>query len=345
MSALIGHEHIQDLLKRTVAGGRPSHAYLFAGREGVGKRLVAIRFASMLNCSSQKVDPECDCRMCRRIRDGKSPDVLVERPERGMIRIDRVRNLQRFFRYPPIESRFRVVVIDDAHTMNHQAQNALLKILEEPPPGRTLILVSSKPALLLSTVRSRCRKIVFGPLPLGPLTDMVSRQTGFSTDKSRVPASLAGGSAGKALELAGSKYMELREDMLSMLTHPGKRGVRGLLDLSVRISADREKASEAIEIATTLVRDMLVMQSGGDASTAVNSDSLDIIASSAQHYTQDDLFAVYEELANAAELVDSDIHVNRNLVMDVALLKITRILAGPSYGITAGGITGEHRYG
>jgi DNA polymerase-3 subunit delta' len=341
MSALIGHEQILELLKRTVQGGRPSHAYLFAGKEGVGKKLVAIDFAAMLNCDENAADPDCGCRDCRRIHEGKHPDVLMELPERGMIRIDRIRNLQRFFRYPPIEGRYRVVVIDDAHTMNHQAQNALLKTLEEPPPGRALILVTAKPALLLSTVRSRCRKILFGPLPLGPLTDLAQRATGLSEEKSRSLAALAGGSAGKALEIADAGYLHIRDEMLSILSKPGARGIRGLLEFSAHISSNRETASEALEIAVTIVRDMLLVMSDGDLSTVINGDSLDIIASAAQHYTPDDLYATHDEIMTAIGLINSEMNVNRNLVTDVALLKITRILAGPTYGIASGGMTGD----
>ena len=225
MSALIGHENVLALLKRTVEGGRPSHAYLFVGREGVGKKLVAIRFASMLNCLANEVDPACDCRICRRVREGKHPDVIIEQPEKGMIRIDRVRNIQKIFRYPPIEGRFRVVVIDDAHTMNRQAQNALLKTLEEPPPGRVLILVTAKPALLLSTVRSRCRKIPFGSLPMEPLIALIQQQIDLPIDQTRTLVVLAGGSAGKAFELADSRYLEIREEVLSILTEPDRKSV------------------------------------------------------------------------------------------------------------------------
>jgi DNA polymerase-3 subunit delta' len=345
MSALIGHENTQALLKRTVEGGRPSHAYLFVGREGVGKKLVAVRFASMLNCPSADGDPECDCRVCRRVLEGKHPDVISEQPERGMIRIDRVRNIQKFFRYPPIEGAFRVVVIDNAHTMNRQAQNALLKTLEEPPPGRVLILVTAKPALLLTTVRSRCRKITFGPLPPEPLISLVQQRTGLSLDKARTLTALAGGSVGKALELADSRYLEIRDKALSVLIEPGKNGISGLLDFSGKISSNRQSALEAIEIAGTLIRDMLIIQYGADTSAAIHGDSLDIIAAAAQHHSQDDLFAVYDELASAAELIEADINVNKNLTMDVMLLKITRILAGPTYGIVSVKRAGDKRNG
>ena len=162
------------ILERTAKEGRPAHAYLFTGREGVGKRMAAFRFASMLNCPDPQADPDGTCHVCRRISSETHPDFIIERPEKGMIRIERVRLLQNSFKFAPAEARFRIAVIDDAHLMNRSAQNALLKTLEEPPPARVIVLVTSKPFLLLSTVRSRCRRVRFGPIPLETLCAILS---------------------------------------------------------------------------------------------------------------------------------------------------------------------------
>ncbi len=143
---------------------RTAHAYLFSGIEGIGKKLVALEFARMLCCPEYAGEPGHECGTCEKINRGAHPDVLIEAPLKGSIRIDRIRNLQAFFKYSPIEAPYRVIVIDDAHTMNRAAQNALLKTLEEPPSFGVLILITSKPSSLLPTVLSRLRKIKFAPL-------------------------------------------------------------------------------------------------------------------------------------------------------------------------------------
>ncbi len=261
MTSIVGHEKILAFLERTVAQGRPAHGYLFTGREGVGKRLVAKKFACFLNCLHLGADPTGTCSACRRIDSGQHPDFLLEKPDRGMIRIERVRNIRSFFQYAPVEGSFRVCVIDDAHTMNRSAQNGLLKTLEEPPAGRVLILVTSKPALLLPTVRSRCRRLRFGPIPPGPLQALL-QERGVPAEQAAILSSMSGGSLSRAWEMSQSNFLALREKVIAALTESHERGIRADLELSAEIAKDRHTASEAIEIGLTWVRDLLLSLAG-----------------------------------------------------------------------------------
>jgi DNA polymerase III subunit delta' len=334
MDALLGHEKILDFLKRTVQEARPAHAYLFSGLEGVGKKLVAVRFACMLNCPDPVEDRDLSCPVCGRIAAEKHPDVAIERPEKGIIRIDRIRNLQSAFKYAPVEGNWRVMIIDDAHLMNRSAQNALLKTLEEPPPSRMLILVTSKPNLLLSTVRSRCRRIRFGALSEEAM-GRILEDRGVSGDRARILAEFSSGSVGRAIEMDSSSFMRLRDKIVGLLANPSALGISGCLELSAEISTDRGAALDAVEIARAWIRDVLTYKGG--AEVRAGRDSLDIIASAAQHHTSAQLLSAYDELTTASELIQADINVNRNLVTDVMLLKILRILAGPGLGTAAAG--------
>ena len=331
--SLIGHEDEIAFLQRTVTDDRPAHAYLFTGAEGIGKKLVAIKLACMLNCPEPAADKDSSCRVCRRIVAENHPDFVIERPQRGIIRIERIRGLQNFFRYAPVEGRYRVIIIDDAHLMNRSAQNALLKTLEEPPQGRILVLVSAKPFLLLSTVRSRCRRVRFGPLPIGPLAELLEKRRGVVRQKAQVLAAMSCGSVSRAIDMETSNFLDLRELIISTLADPGRSGLGGLLEVSAAISTDRKTAMEAIEIAATWVRDLLMERVLGDTSSLIHRDLLDRISSEAQHHSSERLLSAYEELAEASRLIEADINVNRNIVTDVMLLKIARILAGPSFGL------------
>lgn len=334
MTSIVGHEHILTLLERTVAQGRPAHGYLFSGREGVGKRLAAKKFAAMLNCLRPGDDPSGSCSSCRRIETEQHPDFLLEKPDRGMIRIDRVRTIREFFQCAPIEGSFRVCVIDDAHTMNRSAQNALLKTLEEPPSGRVLILISSKPALLLPTVRSRCRRVRFGPIPLAELSAILV-QRGIAEEKASVLAAMSAGSVSRALEMNQSNFLALREKVIAALTDLAGNGIRETMAFSAEISKDRRTVTEALEIGVTWIRDVLWGAAGCDLSQAVHRDFLDRIGAATQHLSSDQLFSVYDELVKASELIESEINVNRNLVTDVMLFRISRIISGPTMGVTA----------
>ncbi len=322
-------------LERTATQGRPAHAYLFSGREGIGKKAAAVTFACSLNCPDPGHDQDRSCAVCRRIRSGNHPDFIVEQPEKGMIRIERIRGLQSFFRYAPVEGRYRVIIFDDAHLMNRQAQNALLKTLEEPPPRRILILVSAKPSLLLPTVRSRCRDVRFGPIPAPQLASLLEQKRGLPPEKAAALAAMACGSMARALEIEKSNYLDLCRQVISILAEPGKHGIRGLLEVSKEISRNRKTAVDAIEIACTWVRDLLVQRVLPDSSQMTHRDFLDITASKAQHHSTRTLLAVYHELMRASNMIQADTNINPNMVIDVVLLNITRMLAGPTLGISA----------
>ncbi len=231
-----------------------------------------------------------------------------------------------------MEGRYRVTIIDDAHLMNRSAQNALLKTLEEPPPGRILVLITPRPSLLLPTVRSRSRRMRFNPIPVSTLADLLE-QRGFPLEKARTLAAMSSGSISRAIEMAESGFLDLREQVVSALTDPMGKRLNGLLELSATISVDRQTAVEAIEIAATWIRDMLTEQAGFDPSGRDHGDFLDRITSEAQHHNSRQLLSVYDELVKASSLIEADINVNRNLVTDVMFLRIARILAGPTLGV------------
>lgn len=341
MGELIGNERIAGLLHRTAEERKPAHAYLFNGPEGVGKKRFAIQFACLLNCPERGEDADHHCPVCRRITESKHPDVLIESPERGNIRIERIRSLQAFFKYAPVEAAYRVAIIDDAHCMNRAAQNALLKTLEEPPPNRILILVTGRPSSLLSTVRSRCRKAPFGPIDTDPLGELLRERLGITREKAAALAAMSGGSVSRALEMEASNFAALRDLMVSALSEPGGTGLKGLLELSVKISRDRDTLRQAIDIASAWIRDLIVTQVAPATSEIINRDLLDRISSGAQHHDPGKLMSVYGELARASELVEADINVNRTLITDVLLLKTTRILGGPTLGLDATAWTKE----
>ncbi len=324
------------MLSRTAEEDRPAHAYLFSGRDGIGKKAVAFNFACLLNCPDREHDADHTCPTCRRIVREKHPDVAVERPERGIIRIEQVRAARSFFRYAPVEARYRVLIVDDAHLMNRAAQNALLKTLEEPPRASILILISSRPALMLPTVRSRCRRIRFQPIGAGELATLLARRRDVEPARARVLAAVACGSVERALTMDSSKSLETRDEIVEILCEPAKKGMAALLGFSEKISSDRATALEAIELASTWVRDLLTHRLGADGLDPIHSDLLDTTSLTAQHRSIDALLAVSEELRKAAELIEAEINANARLVTDLMFLRIARILHGPTMGLASG---------
>jgi DNA polymerase III subunit delta' len=334
---VLGHEKVTESFKQIVAGGKAAHAYLLTGREGIGKRLPAIKLACLLNCPDPLSDPDSECPICVKIQTGKHPDIIMIEPEKNAIRIDRIRNLQAFFRYAPVEGKSRVAIINDAHLMNTAAQNALLKTLEEPPPGRTVILVSAKPNLLLSTVRSRCRRVRLAPLSSEQVAILLE-QKGVPKDKAAALAAISGGSIGNALELTKGNFAQIRTAMMDFLSNPMKGGLSGVLELSADISSERHRAFGALDAAKTIVRDLTAMNLGSQ--NIINRDLIDILETPAQNLSIDQLVSIYNELSDASVLLEAETNINKNLITDVMLLKIARIINGPNFGIQSRSVAG-----
>src|SRR6185503_12252639 len=169
---LAGHRRVLDLTARAAVRGSLPPSLIFAGPDGVGKRLAAISLAQLFNCTSPgapsgDLAPDAcgNCSACRRIARGVHADVLTIEPgDSGAIKVDQVRAAIDRTGYRPFEGRRRVVIVEEADAMEAAPQNALLKTLEEPPPASTFVLVTSRPDVLLPTVRSRCQRVRFGPL-------------------------------------------------------------------------------------------------------------------------------------------------------------------------------------
>lgn len=159
MNDIIGHREIVRGLQTGLLAGNLSHSYLFAGPEGVGKATLARALAQALLCQEAPTVTGClRCPSCHKVATHCHPDLIrVEMAEKKTrIAVDQIRELARFLSLTPMEAPWKVAIIDDAATMNPAAANALLKTLEEPPARSILILVTSRPGMLLATIRSRC---------------------------------------------------------------------------------------------------------------------------------------------------------------------------------------------
>lgn len=329
MGLLLGHDKVLEQLRKGAREGKPAHAQLFAGPEGVGKKLVAVEFACMLNCPDGGGHTDGECRTCRRIREGKHPDISLERPERSSIRVDRIRKIQDYIRFPPVEGPFKIVILDDAHLMNRQAQNALLKTLEEPPPGRLLILVSAKPTLLQFTVRSRCRLVRFAPISQKLMAPLLEEKLGLTYGEALTLAGMSGGGIGPALTMHSGNFLELREKVTTFLREPAAAGVREGLELSAWLSESKDRAVQAINIAASWLRDLLTAKLEDTEIPLLNADMLDGIRSAAHDRSEAQILAMSRAVSRAGELLDAETNINRTLIMDNLILKLVR-LRGPS---------------
>ncbi len=238
MDALIGR-------LKGVAGD-PVHAYLFCGPEGTGKRSLAAIAARALNCQGQAAQKPCDtCPSCARYLSGNHPDHIVVRSEKA-IGVDDVRGLVERVSIKPYEGGRHTVAIEDADAMTVQAQNALLKTLEEPPGDAVFFLLAKSASPLLSTVRSRVRLVRFPPLGDEAVRKALEK-LGMAPLRANALAQLSEGSVGRALTLdADQDYWALRERVMASLMK--LRGPGDVAAAFALIKDDKALSAQALGI-------------------------------------------------------------------------------------------------
>jgi len=287
---VIGHRRIVELLERSIARGTLPPSLIFAGPSGIGKRLIAIATAQALNCTGDPGSRSL-CPSCSRVARGVHPDVIVIEPgETGSIKIDAVRDVIDRANYRPFEGRTRVVIVDEADAMVPAAQNALLKTLEEPPPASVFLLVTSRPDVLLPTVRSRCPRLTFRPLPPEDIAEVLVRH-GRSDADARAIAATAEGSVGRALAVSGEDLVAVRAIAQQALaraasTPDPRRRVEGAKDLLGKTgksaASDRAQLASHLRAMASILRDVEVIGTGADRTIVANADlgpALDRLAS------------------------------------------------------------------
>ena len=269
---IIGQQNALEMLGRMGDTGRVPHGLLFQGPDGCGKASVATSFAARLMC--ERDDGPCgECDSCRLIETGSHPDLLVVHrqpkkpgasaasgvPEdlKQFIVVDQIRELTRIAGMAPRRGARRVFIIDPADQMNNEAQNALLKTLEEPPGSAVLILVASRPHLLLPTVRSRCFVVAFAALRVGELAGALVER-GFDEAEATTRAALAEGRPGRALDLDLEQLQDKRDRLLGCLESLAA-SPSAVVDLAAMASVIAGKTQthllESLEMLEALLRD------------------------------------------------------------------------------------------
>ncbi len=195
---LIGNEKIKKLLEQTVKNDKVLHSYLFSGKDGIGKYLIAKEFAKSILCQNDSEIPCNQCKSCLEFESCNHPDYYLIEPDGNSIKIDQIRYSNAKILEKPVNSNKKVYIIRDSHKMTKEAQNSLLKTLEEPPEYAVIILITSQEERLLTTIKSRCTKISFEPLKDDEIVEYFKKQGEILPE---TILKLAEGSISKALKL------------------------------------------------------------------------------------------------------------------------------------------------
>jgi len=321
-SEIAGHSREKELIGRALESGRVAHAYLFSGPPGIGKRTLAMAFAKAMNCAEADAGYCGHCRDCEAIDSGNHQNVMEVVPldkdglpsSSGLIKIGPVRDVIAALRFSVRKGR-RVVIMDEAHRIQPQAANAMLKTLEEPPGGVVIILVSSMARLLLSTIVSRCQRLNFRPLPVEAVKEFLIEREGLSPATAGVWARFSDGSVTRALACSNSTAMERRVEVLKGLGSIRAQGERRLLDFAYELSKDSD-IDDVLEFMKSWCRDMALAGEGMER-LMVNSDLISFMKAGAP---LSQLLDAYEKIEAARAAIAPPRYGNKLLAMEVLLM-------------------------
>jgi DNA polymerase-3 subunit delta' len=255
---LKGNAHVARRLEGLVAAGRVAHAYIFVGPAGVGKREAALEFARQWICPARGCGT---CDDCAALRKGIHSHRLEIQPTEGRVTvtIEQVQQLQHDLLLRPERSLPRVVILHPAEALSEPAMNSLLKILEEPPDGVTLILLTDNIAQLLPTVQSRCHVVRFYPAPDTQIRDHLRETTALTPADVDLITLLAAGSFGEADRLA-KEIETTREFVRTLVSHIENADFSAIIDTQLKskdVSETRARARLAFHILALAYRDAL----------------------------------------------------------------------------------------
>lgn len=316
---LRGQDSAVNYLKASLKNNRVSHAYIFSGPDGVGKRLAAVNFAKAINCSGAISGSSCDqCVSCKKIETLKHPDIFTLKPgdDSASIKIEDVRALIKDVYLKPFEARKKVYIIESSEYMKHEAANALLKTLEEPPADSVIILLTENIKALFHTIVSRCQVVKFFPLKLKEVEEILIREHSLSEDNAHTLSHLSGGRLGEALKFKEDDIFTKRSLLIDKIVSPS----RDDFDFD---DVPKEDIKIYLDMMLAWYSDILNIKAGARDYMLVNIDKKDIISNEAAKLS----FSRIEDIIGGviSAIMSIDQNANQKLVMSVLGMKIKQV--------------------
>ncbi|MGI5840059.1 MAG: DNA polymerase III subunit delta' [bacterium] len=317
---LVGQPQVTKLLLDALKRREIDHAYLFAGPPGTGKEAAAVSFARGVLCG-QGGDACGNCCHCRKAGTQNHPDIAIIRADGTSIKIEQIRRVLMDIALKPLEAEFKIYIIPEAEKMTLQAANCLLKTLEEPPSYAVIILLTAKPEAILPTVVSRCQFIRFTRVSEEVIRGLLRGQ-GKGEAEAALLAAFADGSAGRALALAQTDYLERWAGIVEMAERLVRQGEYEAVAAVHKLEKDVGR-EEMLDLLLFFYRDLLVWQETRERGLLIGFDQAAVYERLSGSYRREELLALIERIEKTKLLLQQNI--NPGLALEMLVLE----MAGP----------------
>ena len=322
-NTVIGHEEIIRHLQNAIKTGKISHSYIFAGEPGSGKRLLAGIYAMTLQCEAGGENACGKCESCKRAIGKNHPDIIMVKHEKpNTISIDEIREqVVNDVDIKPYSSPHKIYIIPDAEIMTPQAQNALLKTIEEPPEYAVIMLLTSNIDGLLPTIRSRCVRLDLKVVDDGLVKKYLMEHLHIPDYQAEIDASFAHGSIGKAKEAATSQeFADITQKALKILKYADSMEVYELTEAIKNLSSEKQNINDYLDIFQFWFRDVLMFKATREIDNLVFKQEINYIREQASQRSYENLEKILEALDKTKVRLRAN--VNTELALELLFLTI-----------------------
>lgn len=321
---IIGQQQIKDHLQSALEQNNISHAYLFCGDAGSGRHTMAMAFARALLCENPTDHHDAcgNCKSCKQAASANHPDIHIITHEKFNIRVDEIREqLNNDIQIKPYSSPYKVYIIPDAHRMNEQAQNALLKTLEEPPAYAVIILLADNESSLLPTINSRCVKLQMNPVSKEEISAYLVNKLQMEKDVADIAAGFCQGNIGQALRFAQSEdFQAMKDQVLGLLKQIDDMPLYSIMDVIRSFAKDKGNFYDYLDLMLLWYRDILMYKATKDTNLLLYRDEYTAITKQASKRGYEDLERIIEAINKVKIRLDAN--VNFELAIELMLLVI-----------------------
>lgn len=320
---VVGHKDIIKYIQSAVEYGQVGHAYIMNGERGAGKKMLASLFAMTLLCEKGGSEPCNTCHSCRQAESGNHPDILwVTHEKPGTISVDDIRTqVGDTVMIKPYQGPYKVYIIDHAELMTQQAQNALLKTLEEPPEYVVFLLLTENAEALLPTINSRCVMLKLRNIRNTLIRKYLMEVLQVPDYKADMCTAFAQGNLGRAIMLANSEHFnEIREETVQLLKYIHEMEISEIAQAVSRITTYKLEITDYLDIIMIWYRDVLLYKATKEVDKVIFKEQISYIKEQAKKSSYEGIETILKALDTAKARLRAN--VNFDLVMELLCLTI-----------------------